>query len=62
MKREPTQEEREKIVRAIAAGDRIGATSLYISITECGLTEAQKFIKALTTELELGNPGKFTKS
>ena len=48
MMREPTQEEREKIVRAIAAGDRIGATSLYISITECGLTEAQKFIKALT--------------
>ena len=27
---------------------------MYISITECGLTEAQKFIKALTTELELG--------
>jgi hypothetical protein len=61
MKREPTQEEREKIVGAIAAGDRIGATSMYISITECGLTEAQKFIKALTTELELGNPEKFAK-
>ena len=59
MKREPTQEEREKIVRAIAAGDRIGATSMYISITEYGLTEAQKFIQALTTELELGKPGKF---
>jgi len=51
---------RRAIVRAIAAGDRIGATSMYISITECGLTEAQKFIKALTTELELGNPEKFT--
>ncbi|HEY5814556.1 MAG TPA: hypothetical protein VIT23_18115 [Terrimicrobiaceae bacterium] len=61
MKREPTQEERGKIVRAIAAGDRIGATSMYISITECGLTEAQKFIKALTAELELGNPEKFAK-
>ena len=60
--REPTQEEREKIVRAIAAGDRIGATSMYISITECGLTEAQKFIKALTTERELGNPEKFAKT
>ena len=59
MKREPTQDEREKIVRAIATGDRIGATSTYISITECGLTEAQKFIKVLTTELELGNPEKF---
>jgi hypothetical protein len=61
MMREPTQEEREKIIRAIAAGDRIGATSMYISITQCGLTEAQKFIKALTTELELGNPEKFAK-
>ena len=59
MKREPTQEERGKIVRAIAAGDRIGATSMYISITECGLTEAQNFIKALTTELQLENPEKF---
>jgi hypothetical protein len=43
MKREPTAEEREKIGRAIAAGDRIEATSIYISITECGLTEAQEF-------------------
>jgi hypothetical protein len=32
---------------------------MYISITECGLTEAQKFIKALTTELQLENPEKF---
>jgi hypothetical protein len=40
-RREPTEEERAKIVCAIAAGDRIGATSMYISITECGLTEAQ---------------------
>jgi hypothetical protein len=61
MMREPTQEEREKIVRAVAAGDRIGATSMYISITECGLTYAKKFIKALTTQLELGNPEKFRK-
>ena len=59
MKRDPTPEEREKIIRAVAAGDRIGATSMYISITECGLTEAQKFIQALTTELELENPEKF---
>jgi hypothetical protein len=61
MKREPTQEEREKIVRAIAGGDRIRATSMYISITECGLTEAQEFIKTLTTELQLENPEKFAK-
>ena len=62
MMREPTQEERKKIVRAIAAGDRIGATSMYISITERGLTEAQKFIKVLITELRLRNPGKFARA
>jgi hypothetical protein len=56
MKREPTAEEREKIVRATAAGDRIGATSMYISITECGLTEAQEFIRARTTALQAENP------
>ncbi len=33
MKREPTAEERGNIVRAIAAGDRIRATSMFISIT-----------------------------
>jgi len=59
MKREPTAEEREKILCAIAAGDRIGATSMYISITECGLTEAQEFIKARTTELQAENREKF---
>jgi hypothetical protein len=59
MKREPTAEERKKIGRTIVAGDRIGATSMYISITECGLTEAQKFIKALTTELQAENPENF---
>jgi hypothetical protein len=58
MGREPTEEEREKIVRAIVAGDRIGATSMYISITECGLTDAQEFIKARTTELQAKNPEK----
>ena len=45
MKQAPTQEEREKIVRAIAGGDRIRATSMYISITECGWTDVQEFIK-----------------
>jgi len=59
MKREPTEEERNKIVRAIAAGDRIGATRMYISITECGLTQAQEFIKARTTELRAKKPEKF---
>jgi hypothetical protein len=59
MKREPTAEERGKIVRAIVAGDRIGATSMYISITECGLTEAQEFIRARATELQAENPENF---
>ena len=34
---------------------------MYISITERGLTEAQKFIKVLTTELRLRNPGKLAR-
>ena len=59
MKREPTHDEFERIVGAIAAGDRIEATSLYISITECGLTEAQEFIKARTNELRAKNPERF---
>jgi hypothetical protein len=59
--RADTQEERERIDHAIAAGDRIRATSMYISITECGLTDVQEFIKALTTELQLQNPEKFAK-
>ena len=45
MKREPTAEEREKIDRAITDGDRIEATSMYISITECGLTDAPSSFK-----------------
>ena len=60
MKREPTDEEFGRIVGAIAAGDRIEATSLYISVTECGLTEAQEFIKARTNELKAENPERFT--
>jgi hypothetical protein len=50
MKRELKPEEREEIVRAIAAGDRVGATSIYLSATEGNLTEAQNFIKTLTAE------------
>jgi hypothetical protein len=61
MKRAPTEEERKKILRAIASSDRIGETSMYISITECGLTEAQKFIKTLTTELQAESPERFVK-
>jgi len=61
MRRELTTEEWKKIVTAIAAGDRIEATRIYISITECGLTEAQDFIKARTAELQAENPEKFAR-
>jgi DNA-binding GntR family transcriptional regulator len=50
MKRELKPEEHEEIVRAIAAGDRVKATSIYLSATEGNLTEAQNFIKALAAE------------
>jgi DNA-binding GntR family transcriptional regulator len=52
MKRELKREEHEEIVRAIAAGDRLKATNIYLSATEGNLTEAQNFIKALTAEAE----------
>ena len=48
------------ITRAIFAGDRVEATNIYISITECGLTEAQEFIKARTAELKESHPDKFS--
>ena len=50
MKRELKPEEHEEIVAAVAAGDRVGATSIYLSATEGNLTEAQNFIRALTQE------------
>ena len=59
MKREPTEEEHEKITQAIFAGDRAEATSTYISIKGCGLTEAQEFIKKLSAELKETKPDKF---
>lgn len=59
MKREPTKEEEEMIASAITSGDRVEATSLYISITERGLTEAQEHIRKLTEELKAADPEKF---
>jgi DNA-binding FadR family transcriptional regulator len=47
MKRELKSEEHEEIVKAIAAGDRVKAKTIYLSATEGNLTEAQNFIKAL---------------
>ena len=53
MKRELKPAEREEIVAAVAAGDRVKATSIYLSATEGNLTEAQNFIKALMEERAL---------
>jgi len=47
MKRELKPTGREEIVAAVAAGDRVKATSIYLSATEGNLTEAQNFIKSL---------------
>ena len=52
MKREPTEQERENIASIIAGGDKIGAISVYITIAECGLTEAQDYVRKLTIETE----------
>ena len=59
MKRDLTPEDLDKITQAILVGDRIEATNIYISITECGLTEAQTFVKALTAEVKIAHPEKF---
>ena len=50
MKRELKPEEHEEIVRAVSAGDRVKATSLYLSATGGDLTSAQNFIKTLIIE------------
>ena len=50
MKRELKPEEREEIVSAVAAGDRVKATSIYLSATEGNLTDAQNFVRTLTAE------------
>ena len=50
MKRELKSQEREEIVAAVAAGDRVKATSIYLSATEGNLGEAQNFIRTLMEE------------
>ena len=52
MKRQLKPKERAEIVKAIAAGDRVKAKSIYLSATESNLTEAQNFIKSLTVDSE----------
>ena len=58
MKRELKPEEHEEIVAAVAAGDRVKATSIYLSATEGNLTEAQNFIKRLIEERVAGLEGR----
>jgi hypothetical protein len=59
MRRDPTEEEQQKIASAIFLGDRVEATNIYISVTECGLTEAQQYVRALTEHLKATEPGGF---
>jgi hypothetical protein len=61
MKRDFTPDDLARITQSILGGDRVEATSIYISVTECGLTEAQKFVNALTAELRDTKPEKFSR-
>jgi DNA-binding FadR family transcriptional regulator len=61
MKRQLKPEEHEQIVKAIAAGDRVTAKSIYLSATEGNLTEAQNFIKSLTVESEPAEADRLSK-
>jgi ribosomal protein L7/L12 len=61
MTRELTEAEYGKITEAIFGGDRIEATTICISLTQCGLTEAQDFVRAVTAELKNSNPSRFVR-
>ena len=52
MKRELKPTEHEAVLHAVMAGDRVKATSIYLSATEGNLTDAQKFVKALWVEIK----------
>jgi hypothetical protein len=52
MKRELKPTEHEAVLNAVMAGDRVKATSIYLSATEGNLTEAQKFVKSLAVEIK----------
>jgi hypothetical protein len=58
MRDELKPDEIDSIVAAIRSGDRIKATSLYISATSKGLTDAQKFVRDLTASLLTGQTAK----
>jgi hypothetical protein len=52
MKRELKPTEHEAVLHAVMAGDRVKATSIYLSATEGNLTDAQKFVKRLAGEIK----------
>ena len=62
MKREPTEAELDQIAQSIAAGQRIEAINQYLSIAQCGLTEAQKFVHAMSEDLKVTKPDLFSRN
>lgn len=54
MKRELKPEERDAVVHAIIARDRVKAISIYLSATEGNLSEAQRFVSTLRAEVMAG--------
>ena len=58
MRDELKHDELDEITAAIRSGDRIKATSLYISATSKGLTEAQQFVRVLTAEAKAAQTAK----
>ena len=62
MRRELNPEEHEEIVSAVAAGDRIKATNIYLSATEGSLTDAQNYVKRLTAEAEASESERSSKN
>jgi hypothetical protein len=52
MKRELKPTEHEAVLHALMAGDRVKATSIYLSATEGNLTDAQIFVKTLAVEIK----------
>ncbi len=56
MKRELTQKDHDKIVRAISVEDRVEAINVYMTATESNLGEAQGFVKALADEVRATLP------
>ena len=52
MKRELKPTERDAVLHAVMAGDRVKATSIYLSATEGNLSDAQKFVKTLALEIK----------